>query len=74
MTTIFIETERHPSRNLIIGCVYMAPGTSLDNFQQSFDSCLNIIAIERKLCYIMGEYNLELLRYRTHQLTDDYFF
>lgn len=43
---IFIEIERSHACNVIVGSVYRAPGTSLDNFLSSFDNCLNLITKE----------------------------
>ena len=68
---VFIEIERTSSCNLIVGNIYRVPGTHIDNFLQCFDSCLNIIAKEKKLCYIMGDFNLNFLSCSDHQPTDD---
>ena len=41
-------------------------------FLYSFDICLNKITSEQKLCYIMGDFNLDLTNYSTHQPTEDF--
>ena len=69
---IFMEIQRVDACNLIVGNVYRAPGTSFDNFDSSFDSCLDNITKERKLCYIMGDFNLNLLNCADHQPTDGF--
>ena len=66
---IFIEIQRANASNLIVGNVYRAPGTCL-NFHKCFDSCLEKVTSEGKLCYIMGDFNLNLLNCEGHQPTD----
>ena len=68
---VFIELQRDNACNLVVGNVYRAPGTSTDNFLRSFDTCLNKITNEKKLCYIMGDFNLDLTN-STHQPTEDF--
>ncbi len=69
---VFIEIERVHAVNLIVGNVYRPPGASPDNFNRSFDSCLNTVTNENKLCYIMGDSNLNLLNCSNHRPTDDF--
>ena len=69
--SVFIEIERDSCCNLIVGNVYRAPGSHLDNFKQNFDLCLNTIAKEKKLCYVMGDFNLDFLC-SDHHPTDDF--
>ena len=67
---IFIEIQRANASNLIVGNVYRAPGTCLNNFHKCFDSCLEKFTSEGKLCYIMDDFNLNLLNCEGHQPTD----
>ena len=70
--TVFVEVQRNKARNLIIGIVYRAPGTSSDTFNTAFDFCLDKVTREGKLCYIMGDFNLNLLNWTDHRPTDDF--
>ncbi len=70
--SVSIEIQRDHGCNIIVGIVYRAPGSSPDNFNRCFDSYLNSITKERKLCYIMGDFNLNLLNCSEHQPTDDF--
>ena len=58
---IFIEIQREHGCNLTIGNVYKAPSTSVENLNKLFGDCLNFIAKEQNLCYIMGDFNLNLM-------------
>ena len=69
---VFIEIQRHNSSNLIVGNVYRAPGTPLNTFLRCFDSCLGVITKEGKLCYIMGDFNLNLLNCEDHLPKDQF--
>ena len=69
---VFIEIEREHASNLIVGNVYRAPNTSVNNLNSAFDSCLNAISTENKLCYIVGDFNLNLIDCSTHQPTEDF--
>ena len=64
----FIEIQREHACTLIMGNVYRAPPTSVENFGE----CLNSIAKEQKLCYIMGDFNLNLINRSDHQPTEDF--
>ena len=70
--TVFIEIQRSNACNLIVGNVYRTPGTSTDILYSSFDSCLDKVTKEGKLCYIMGDFNLNLLSCDCHQPPDDF--
>ena len=69
---IFIEIQHEHGCNLIIGNVYRAPSTSVENFNKLFGDCLNVIAKEQKLCYIMGDFNLNFINCSDHQPPDNF--
>ena len=59
--TLFIEIPT-PSKNTIVGIVYKAPDCKPEEFFTSFEKCLDTINCERKSCYIMGDFNFNLLK------------
>ena len=70
MESIFIEVpvcEALSSRKVIIGVVYRPPGTSLKDFEDTLDSILS--KIDRRLCYLLGDWNMNLLAYDSHKDT-----
>jgi exonuclease III len=66
---IFIELEL---KSMIIGCIYRPPNSDLGSFTASIDTTLSKINSDRKLCYIAGDFNIDLLKYDSHVPTADY--
>ena len=63
--SVFIEIVNCVSKNIIVGCIYRAHGTDIDLFNSDLASCLDLISDENKLCYMCGDYNLDLLKFET---------
>ena len=54
------------SKNIIIGIIYRPPGADLKQFNDVFNDVLSNIKAERKVCYLMGDWNVNLLNYDCH--------
>jgi hypothetical protein len=67
----FIEIEMGKQKNVIIGTIYRAH-TSIENFITDIDSILKILHSENKDTYLMGDFNIDLLKVDTHRPTHDY--
>ena len=68
----FIEIILPSKKNLIIGCIYRHPSSpiSIKDFNTTFiEPLLNKISTEGKLCSLMGDCNVDLLKY---DLRDDF--
>ena len=63
--SVFVEIVNSNSRNIIIGNVYRAHRTNIDLFNSDLSRCLDIISATNKICYICGDFNLDLLKYET---------
>ena len=62
---IFIEIESRPlntTKNVIIGLIYRVPDSNADLFNKELLDILQKITKENKFIYIMGGYNLDLLK------------
>ncbi len=73
--SIFIEVESPKGRNSIIGVVYRpntAPRADLNIFQSTMNDLMSIITGENKKSHIMGDMNIDLLKYSTHNDTFQY--
>jgi hypothetical protein len=57
----FVEIERNNQNNLLIGVVYRAHN-SIDHFTNEFNQLLSKINNENKTIYIMGDFNIDLLK------------
>ena len=72
MESLFIEAEGsnfNLSSNIIIAVIYRMPNTSLDIFNDRIASILNTITREDKLCYFLGNLNIDLLKHENHNPT-----
>lgn len=69
--TCFIEIEQDNAKNIIVGVVYRAH-TAIDNFIEDFHPILEQINKENKPNYIMGDYNIDLLKVDTDRPSRDY--
>ena len=64
--SIFIEIFFPNKRNLIVGCIYRHPTSKIpveDFTNLHLDPILHKISIEKKQCVIMGDFNIDLLKY-----------
>ena len=73
--SIFIEIDRelvNMSRNVVIGVIYRVPNTDIASFIKSISYVLDIVKKEKKVCYLLGDYNLDLLKSDSHAMTGEY--
>ena len=73
--SIFIEIDRelvNMSRNVVIGVIYRVPNTDIASFIKSISYVLDIVKKEKKVCYLLGDYNLDLLKSDSHAMTGKY--
>ena len=56
------KTLNNEAKNVIIGVIYRPPSYNIDMFLENFDECLNVIAQENKIVYLMGDFNINLLK------------
>ena len=59
--TKFIEITNDNGRNIIIGIIYRPPNNNFDQFQNTFNTILEKIDRENKLCYL-GDFNVDLFK------------
>jgi exonuclease III len=62
----FIELVNNHNSNVVIGVVYKSPSAPLNNFIELINDILACVNNENKKCYIMGDFNIDLLQYDTH--------
>ena len=65
----FIEVKFPNKKNLIVGCLYRHPTSniSVDDFNNLHISpILQIISTEKKQCVLMGDFNVDLMKYDSH--------
>ena len=70
--SIFVEIIQNNGKNIIVGCVYKPPDTSVTEFNNSIKIILSKISSENKLSYLIGDFNINFLNVDSHQPTDDF--
>ena len=69
---IWIEIENKKCKNIIVGCLYRHPSSDINDFELYLSKCLTMITKEKKECYIMGDLNVDLLKYETSNKHRDF--
>lgn len=69
--SIFIEIDQ-PGKNIVIGCLYRPPGSNISTFNDEFNSLLKQLDSFNKLTYLLGDFNVNLLKTSIHQPTSDF--
>ena len=62
---VWIEIEVEKGKNIICGCVYRHPSSDMTEFINYISKCLTTILKENKECYVMEDFNVDLLKYDT---------
>ena len=73
--SLFIEIDKHVFRqqsNIILGVIYRPPNTDINSFNETLSTILEKLKVEDKMCYLIGDYNINLLNYSSHSLTSDF--
>jgi hypothetical protein len=68
--TIFIEIPNEKTKNKLVGVTYRPPGSDNDKFMKSFEKILNTIQNEKKSAYILGDFNIDLLKQHSFYTQD----
>ena len=69
--TVWVEIENKNDNNFLICCVYRHPSSAIDNLTSHFQNLLSKI-FSKKLVFIMGDFNVNLLDYASHTPTNDF--
>ena len=60
--SLFIEVDSKYKKNTVFGVIYRPPGQSIDLFINEFTNILNKINASSHNCFIMGDFNLDLMK------------
>ena len=52
--------------------MYRHPNSSLEKFTKFVYSCLDKIRNDNKLCVILGDFNINLLNFQSHDATENF--
>ena len=72
MESMFIEIIRSHERNVIVGIIYRPPNQNVNDFVIRMYDVLGKISRDNKICYFMGDFNLNLLNNQNHNATGEF--
>ena len=75
MESAFIEIDNEQlglRNNAIIGVIYRPPNTDILSFNDSPSEIMSLIKAKNKSCYVLGDYNINLLNTDTHSYTREF--
>ena len=61
--SIFIELIHPKEKNTILGVVYRPPNNMFSDFEENIKCALSKIDKEHIQCYILGDFNIDLLKH-----------
>ena len=73
--SVFIEIDKDVFKtktNLIVGEIYKPPNSSIIDFTENIESLLHILHRKKYLCYILGDFNINLLNIDNHNPTQSF--
>ena len=56
---------------IILGVIYRPPNTNISRFNEKINCIMDVIK-KKKSCYMMGDYNINIMNYETHSLTGEF--
>ena len=71
--SIFVELKRERGKHLIVGCIYRHHSAITDFMESFFQDALEKIGKEKKDCALLGDFNVDLLKFESHNETRDYY-
>ena len=63
VNSLFVDIIGKNKKITIVGVIYRKPSSNINDFIDSIDSVLNVINRQSKTCFIMGDFNLDILQY-----------
>ena len=72
---MFVEIDRTKlikEKNIIIGVIYRPPNTEISHFIEIKKEIMENIKNENKICYLVGDYNINLINVDSHSLTSEF--
>jgi exonuclease III len=58
----FIEVATENGKNIIVRVIYRPPNNKIETFENAMNQILSRLDKENKICYLMGDFNIDLLK------------
>ena len=72
LETLFIEISNPIGKNIIAGVVYRPPNNNVETFTTTLNSIICRISKENKICYVVGDMNLNIMNHEVHTRTGEF--
>ena len=73
--SVFVEIDKslyNTNKNILIGCIYRVPNSDIETFNKELDIVISHVSKEDKLIYLMGDFNIDLLKSNEHSKSSDF--
>ena len=70
--SVLLEIIQPRRKNIIVGCFYRPPDASVADFNNSLEGILSTISFEKKLSYLMGDFNINILNSQSYQPSNEF--
>lgn len=70
--SVFTEIIQQNNKNIILGCLYKPPDVDVHSFLDELKQTISKISFENKLCFIMGDFNINIINSDTHKSTNNF--
>lgn len=71
--SLFIEISLEKNKNIIIGTIYRPPNNRYSDFECDLNFILSKLDRKDKPCYILGDFNIDLLKYDKCNFSHQFF-
>lgn len=71
--SLFVELAgTSGGKNVIIGVIYRPPDSCIRHFIESLSTTLDLINYENKLCFLLGDFNINILKSKNNAQTNEF--
>ena len=67
---VTVEVRGNKGKKFTVGCLYRSPNVSVASFNITFSEYLSKIQVNGSICYLCGDYNINLLNHEKHEETE----
>ena len=71
--SLFIEIVSEKTKNIVIGTIYIPPHSNFNDFENNLKTILSNLGKCNKPCYIMGDFDIYLLKYDHCNFSNQFF-
>ena len=69
---MWVEVNTSTTKNMLCGCIHEHPNTDIEKFIKYLGTVFSKTKVERKLVFIMGDFNVSLLNYDSNTVINEF--